>query len=143
MPSRAASRLSKQWEIFMEGFTTMALVFGFGLVNAFLYILMDKWVEDRADAVAGGVARGIPLSIQHRWWNLQIRFVICAGTVTTGLGFLAAGWFMIGRNASLEDARWFAYTAAFINLVGVFGWSVICPIWYRRLQSLLRQAEAD
>ena len=127
----------------MEDFSAMSLVFGFGLLNGFLYMLMDKWVEDRADAVASGVSRGVPLSIRHRWWNLQIRFVICAGTATTMLGMFAAGWFMIGRNASLEDARWFAYTAAFINLVGVLGWSVNWPLLYSSQRSVLREAEAD
>jgi len=126
----------------MEDFSAMRLVLGFGFVNGLLYILMDRWIEDRAAAVASGVSRGVPLSMRYRWWNLQVRFVIYAGTATIMLGMFAAGWFMTARNAGLQDARWFAYMASFLNLVGVAGWCVICPLWYSRLRSLLREAEA-
>jgi hypothetical protein len=58
-------------------------------------------------------------------------------------GVLTVGWVLIGRNASVQEFRLFAYLLAFLNALAAIGWPVTIPLFYRHLAAILRQAEAD
>lgn len=69
------------------------------------------------------------------------------GAVGMQLGYMfmaGVGWLMFGRNTTSEDLSLVANLMAFASFGAVVAWTVAMPFfWYRRLTSLLRQAEAD
>jgi len=124
----------------MSDFAGAGMVVALGIANVFLYAFMDYWVNSRADAVARTL-HGFP--IEHRRYVLQARFVINAGTLIATEGVLTVGWILVGRNASVEEFRLFAYMLASLNALAAIGWPVTAPLFYRHLAAILRRAEAD
>jgi len=124
-------------------FNAIGLTVGLILVNAFVFISMDKWVQDRSDSIASGMIRGVPVSIKHRRYLLQTRFLIHGPTLITIEGLLVAAWVFAGQHATVEELRLLAYLAAFVNATGAVGWTLLFPFWYFHLASLLRETGAD
>ena len=124
----------------MSDFAGAGMVVALGIANAFVFAFLDKWVNGRADAVAGSLQG---FSIKHRRYVLQMSFVLNAATLIAIASVLTVGWILIGRNASVEEFRLFAYLLAFLNAVAAIGWPVTVPLFYRHLAAVLRQAEAN
>jgi hypothetical protein len=127
----------------MSTFAALAMMVALMIANALVFILMDAWVQNRSDAIVSGVIRGVPVSVRHRRYLLQTRFLIHGATLITIEGCLLIGWMLIGRNAGVEELKLIAYLVAFVNATGAFGWTLLFPFWYLHLASVLRQAEAD
>jgi hypothetical protein len=124
----------------MSDFAGAGMVVALGIANLFLYAFRDYRVNSRADVVARTL-HGFP--IKHRRYVLQVRFVINVGMLIAAEGVLTVGWILVGRNASVEEFRLFAYMLASLNALAVIGWPVTAPLFYRHLAAILRQAEAD
>ena len=124
----------------MSDFAGAGMVVALGIANAFVFAFLDKWVNGRADAIAGAL-HGFP--IKHRRYILQVSFVLNASTLIAVAGVLTVGWLLVGRNATVAEFRLFAYLLAFLNAVAAVGWPITVPLFYRHLGSVLRQAEAD
>jgi hypothetical protein len=102
----------------MSTFAALGMMVALMIANALVFILMDAWIQNRSDAIVSGVIRGVPVSVRHRRYLLQTRFLIHGATLI-------------------------AYLVAFVNATGAFGWTLLFPFWYLHLASVLRQAEAD
>jgi hypothetical protein len=111
------------------------------MANGIFFVFMDKWIVNRADAIATGTFGGAGSPFKHRRYRLQVNIVLNTGTTAFCLGFQALGWLMIARQAS-ADIQLFAYLMVFGLGGGAIGWLVTLPIDYRHLASILREAEA-
>lgn len=127
----------------MSDFSAAGAVVGLIVANAFVFVYMDAWVQNRSDAIITGVIRGVPVSVKHRRYLLQTRFLIHGATLISIEGCLVVGWMVVGGNAGVEELKLTAYLAAFVNATGVLGWTLLFPFWYFHLAAVLRQAEAD
>ena len=81
------------------------------------------------------------MSVKYRRVLLNLSWsMTCAMTVGTQV-VLALGYIVIGRNASIEEVRLFAYLLASAAAVAALAWVVLVPFWYAHYQSTLRQAD--
>jgi hypothetical protein len=127
----------------MSNLTTILAIMALAFPHMFIYVLQDKWMQDRRDAVATGMVGDVRVSAKHR--RLQLLYS-WGGAVTAGVGFhlmMFIGWMMVASVASSEQAELLAYLFAFFTSVGVMNWIVQSPFWYSHLASVLRQAEAE
>ena len=127
----------------MSDFAALGVMVALIIANAFLFVLMDQWVQTRSDAIISGVIRGVPVSVKYRRYLLSTRFVINGGTLIGITGVLAVAWALVGSKTTTEELRLLAYLVAFVNAAGAIGWPVTIPFWYLQLAEALRQAEAD
>jgi hypothetical protein len=127
----------------MSDFAATGALVGLIIANAFVFVYMDAWVQNRSDAIITGVIRGVPVSVKHRRYLLQTRFLIHGAALISIEGCLVIGWMVVGRNAGVEELKLIAYLAAFVNATAVLGWTLLFPFWYLHLASVLREAEAD
>lgn len=108
-----------------------------------LTVLVDRWIQNRSDAIVSGVVRGVTVSIKHRWSLLYMRLLpnIVVGILFHGM--MALGWLIVASNMSSEEVRRFSYLMAFFTFGGFMLWLLLAPIWFLHLVSVLRQAEAE
>lgn len=98
-------------------------------------------MQARSDAIASGLIHGTPVSIKHRRYLFQTRFLIHAPTLITIEGLITAAWFFAAQHAAVDDLRLVAYLGAFLNGRALVGWGLLFPFWYLHLASLLREAD--
>jgi hypothetical protein len=127
----------------MSDLTEVALVVALFIAASFLYFSMNRWVQERYDAVETGLAGGAPMSTGFRRLQLTTQVMPSIATVVIIMGFLGVGWVFIGEATDSEGAKLLAYLAAFVASLTAFGWLVVGPFVYAHLVSRTRQAEAD
>jgi hypothetical protein len=127
----------------MSNFAATGLILGLFVANAFLIVVLARWVNSVADTIVTGVVRGVRVPISHRRRILQVNFLTNASGYFAAAAAITIAWIVMGRSAAHEEVRWVAYLFAFPNAVGAAGWFVALPLYYRHLAAVLRQAEAD
>lgn len=120
------------------GLITAVILFGL-----FLYLYLDKWLEERVDTIVTGVVRGVTVSFEHRRMLLQTRlkFLVVIQIFLQTLVCLAL-W-LLGRTVRTDAVALYAYLGSFFFFTGALAWSVLFPSWYRYLTRVLQRAEAD
>jgi len=127
----------------MSDFTAIGMIMALATANMFVYFRLDRRLSDAWAEVATGFIRGVPASTKQRSLRLHGDWLF---TLAAGIGFqaiFAVGWLLLGRNASAEEVRLFAYMICFIASIGLSGWILMSPFWYSHLVAVLREAEAD
>ncbi len=127
----------------MSDLTEVALVVALFIAATFLYLSMNRWVQERYDAVETGLIRGVPMSPDFRRLQLTTQVMPALATVVVVMGLLAIGWMLTAEAIDSESAKLLAYLAAFVASTTAFGWLVVGPFVYAHLVSRTRQAEAD
>jgi hypothetical protein len=127
----------------MSGFTELAILVALFIAAVFLYVRMDRWIQERYDAVETGLIGGVPMSAMYRRLYLNLRVMLPSAVLVISLGFLGFGWILLAEAIDSESARLLAYVGALVAAVTAFGWLVLTPFMYVHLASRVRQAEAD
>jgi len=127
----------------MSNLNAILLILALSIPAVFIYLVMDRLVIDRADAVATGIVRGVPVSIEYRRFLLNITWATTVGVLVAFQSIITIGWTLVGKNVNAEEASLYAYLMAFFGFCSVLAWIPGGLIWYVRLRSVLRQAEAD
>ena len=125
----------------MPDSVTVQLIMAIGIPNVFLYVFIDKWMHNRADAVATGVVRGVAVPTDHR----QLLLIMSWGTAfAVGIGaqsVFSIGYWLLSKDASTDTARKFAELYTFFSIIGVVNWLAQAPVWFIHLRSVLKRAE--
>jgi hypothetical protein len=127
----------------MSNLTAVFLIVALSIPAVLIYLVMDRMVIDRADAVTTGIVRGVSVSMEHRWFLLNITWATTVGVMVAYQIIISIGWMLIGKNLATEEAGLYAYLIAFFGFCSVLAWVPGGLLWYLRLRSELRQAEAD
>jgi len=128
----------------MSSFQALAMIMAIIVANMPIYFVVERSMQERAHAVISGVFRGVPISLQHRWFMFQHSWVPSVAGLIGFESIVAMGFIVIGRHAETEEVKLFAYLNGFVLLVGpVLGGLGQGMLSYSRLRSVLRQAEAD
>jgi len=128
----------------MSSFNAFGLFMVVGILYIYVRFFLDRLVRDRADAVVTGVIRGVSVPTKHRWLVLQNSWLPAIAALIVFDSATTLGWILLGRNAGAEEAKLFAYLLAFLSFTGgTLGAIAQSIVWYPRLASILRQAEAD
>jgi hypothetical protein len=127
----------------MSSFSEVGVIFAIAVSCVYLYVWIDRFIKDQADAIITGVVRGVPLPTKSRellvytsWFN-TLGVGICWEVLQVIL------WITIGQVANAEEARLVAYLCAFLASGGTVAWIYEGAMLYPHLRSLLRQADAD
>ena len=135
--------LNEGLEKAMSSFQAIALTLAVVVANMPIYFVIDRWIQQRSDAIVSGTVGGAPLSTQHRWIILHHSWVPSVAGLVGFESIVAAGFIMIGRSVDAEEVQLFAYLNAFVLLVAAtFGGIVQGVLSYQRLKSVLRQGES-
>ena len=126
----------------MSDFIAVGLITAVILVDLFVYILLDRWVEEGIDKIVTGVALGVALPIEHRRMLLHGRFVFRGVLQIFQLALVSLAVWQLGSFATNEQVAVLAYLCSFMAFCGALGWSVLFPVWYFSLARLLRETEA-
>lgn len=126
----------------MSDVEAIGLITGVILVGVFLYLYVDKWLEERVDTIVTGVVRGVVVSIEHRRMLLQTRLKFLVIIQIFLQALVSLGLWLLAGAVSNEGAALYAYLGSFFFFSAVLGWSVLFPSWYRYLARVLRQAES-
>jgi len=133
------------WRI--EGMSSqyaVALVLGLLPLQVLIYLLIDRWFHDGTEVIATGVSRrGVRLAVWHRRLLLSFQWVGVVGLQIAFTSVAAIAWWVFGSNASVEEIKLLAYLMVFAWGGTAVGWILVMPVWYVRLASVVRQAEAD
>ena len=113
------------------------------LGGTFLYFYVDRWMEERVDAIVTGVIRGVTVSVEHRRMLLQTRVKFLIVIIVFLLALVSCGLWLMGRAVSAQGVALYAYLGSFLFLSGALAWSALAFPWYRYLPDVLRQAEPD
>jgi hypothetical protein len=124
-------------------FYALAVIFALGVALSFFYDRMDRKIWSRSNAIMTGVLEGQPISVAYRHHFLRVGFFLDIGVLVLIMSAGAGGFVLLGRSVGSEYVSIFAYFNAFVAALGVVGWFMQGPSWYRMLSSSLRQAEAD
>jgi predicted secreted protein len=127
----------------MSNFYAIGLIMALFIAAGFVYVYLDRTLQDRYDAIATGVIRGVPVTVEYRQLLLYTRLLPAIVVVVSMLSFWALGCLLLARNTSGEEVRLFGYLAAFIISWGVVGWIVLGGAVFFHLRSMSLQAEAD
>jgi len=127
----------------MSDFNAVAVITAVILVDVFVYLYLDRWLEERVDTIVTGVVRGAPVPIEHRWTLLQLRLVFLLAMQIVLQGIVSLSLLLLGRYVNTEEVALLAYLGSFFAFTAVLGWTVMGPVLYFRLAKTLRQAEAD
>ncbi|MEM7138649.1 MAG: hypothetical protein AAF500_18865 [Myxococcota bacterium] len=120
-------------------FTAMIAVFGVTIANLFLYVMIERWMFHRAEAVLTGRIRD--QEVPH-WYR---RFYLFAGVTTpyaVGLGaqtIFTVGYVMMARSAPSEAVGLYLWMYAFFSGIGVTNWLASLPLWFFALRRVLRE----
>jgi hypothetical protein len=126
----------------MSDLVIAGLVLGVGVAHAWFYLHAFGRIEERSEWISTGIRSGSPLSILHREflvtnsWLLLLGFTVCVQVICS------VGYLVLGRSASDEEVKLYAYLVSAFSLFGGVGLLLLAPIWYWRLRSIL-QAELD
>jgi len=128
----------------MSNFQAIGMIMAIVVANMPIYFVVDRWIQERSDAIVGGTFRGVPVSLQHRWIILQHSWIPSVAGLIGFESIMAAGFIVIGRNVDTEEVELFAYLIAFLLFVAAtLGGLAQGLLSYHRLRSVLRQAESD
>jgi hypothetical protein len=127
----------------MSDFSAVAAITAVILVDVFVYLYLDRWIQERVGTIVTGTIQGIQVSVEHRWMVLQTQSVFLVAILILLQGSVSLGLLLLGRSVSTEEVALFAYLNSFFAFTAVLGWAAIAPFWFSRLARLLRQAEAD
>ena len=127
----------------MSNLTAIGLSLAILVPYVFLTAFLDRWIQDRSDAVVTGVTRGVALSIKYRWMLLYVRFLPNLSVGIIFHGAMAMAWMMVASNIGAEEVKRFAYLMAFFAFCGFVLWILLAPLWFFHVVSVLREAEAD
>jgi len=127
----------------MSNLYPIGLLVALAIVAMFVYSYLDRKVRLEANPIVTGFIQGVSVSMKHRSLLLNTRWLPSVTAVVAYQSGMALGWLLIGRNASDEEVRLFAYLVAFLAGITALGWIFLAPFWYLHLASVLRQAEAD
>jgi predicted secreted protein len=127
----------------MSDFYAVALIMALFVPSCFVYVYLDRTLQDRYDAIATGVVRGVQVTGKYRQLLLYTRLLPAILVVVTIMSFWALGFLMLAENAGAEEARLFGYLAAFLVGWGVVGWIVLGGAVFFHLRSVSLQAEID
>jgi hypothetical protein len=127
----------------MSNLTALALIMAI-LVAAQLSIFWcARKLQDRADGIATGVIRGVPISTEHRgvvlfnqWMPMQ--FFLAVYTFLISIGMV-----LVAQNISSGDVRLFAYVIAAQGAISALGLIVLGGQIFFYLTSVLRHAARD
>jgi uncharacterized membrane protein len=116
----------------MSNLTALALIMAI-LVAAQLSIFWcARKLQDRADGIATGVIRGVPISTEHRgvvlfnqWMPMQ--FFLAVYTFLISIGMV-----LVAQNISSGDVRLFAYVIAAQGAISALGLIVLGGLASRR-----------
>ena len=126
----------------MSDLIEIVLVVALAAFHMLVYLRMERALSEQYDWISNGVMPGGRLSITARWLLLRSYWTANSVGVVFFEAMMAIGWLLIAANMT-EDAKLFAYMAAFFAFVTALGRLIIGPFWYAHLASILRQAEAD
>ena len=127
----------------MSNLTALAVI----LVTVVATQLSVFWcaakLQDRADGIATGVLRGVPLSTEHRgmvlfnqWMPMQFFLSVYAALICIGMVLLA-------QDISSGSIRLFAYVCAAQAGISAVGLIVLGGQFFLYLASVLRRATRD
>jgi hypothetical protein len=127
----------------MSNLTALALIMAI-LVAAQLSIFWcARKLQDRADDIATGVIRGVPISTEHRgvvlfnqWMPMQFFLAIYTFLISIGI-------VLVAQNISSGAVRLFAYVIAAQGAISALGLIVLGGQLFFYLTSVLRQAARD
>jgi hypothetical protein len=127
----------------MSDLTALALIMAI-LVAAQLSIFWcARKLQDRADGIATGVMRGVPVSAEHRgmvlfnqWMPMQLFLSIYASLISVGTVLFA-------QNINNGGIRLFAYVCAAQAGISAVGLMVLGGQFFVYLASVLRHAARD
>jgi type IV secretory pathway TrbL component len=146
MPSRALLGVEDAagWSIkVMSVFAQVAILVALFIAAVFLYVRMDRWIQERYDATETGLVGGLPMSAMYRRLFLTLRVMPPIAVLAISLGFLGFGWILLAEAIDNESAKLLAYLGALVALVTALGWLILTPFMYVHLTARVRQAEAD
>ena len=127
----------------MSSVATAGMIVALAIANLFFYFFLDKWIQDRVAAILTGVLQGVSIPTKDRRMLLRTSWV---GGMAGGIGFCLfnAVWFVvIGQQIDTEEVRLLAYSFSFFSLIGAANLAFQGVVWFFRLTTVLRQAEAD
>jgi predicted secreted protein len=127
----------------MSDFNAIALMIALVGVAVSVYHLIDRWFHNRLEIITTGLVQGAPVPVKHRRLLLNTSWLESVAAQIGFLSIMALAWLLLGRNAGTEEIRMLAYLCSFYVTVAAVGWITFAPVWYFRLSSILRQAEAD